>query len=344
MNRNTMQNANMSASERTRFLGARTLAIYHLNNPQAKEGGASKTFDSSMVGYRIPGQHAYAQQTAEPPVSVIAACCSAATVCEPPGSTFIITQDGFGSDPATVIWDPVANATYYTITTADPDVTVDYPDNTATTVTLTRTGGSGPFMITISAFNACGSSSTEVETGPCFLAGSLVAMADGTFKAIETVAIGDFVIGAFGEINEILALHRPLLGNNTMCKINGEHSTTSHHPHISVDKLFYCMHPTVVETTTYGCEHEVITLNGKEMMYLHGLNAGRVKTLEVGIVLKTIDGSRSVNTLESYALPHDTQLYNLVVGGSHTYHVDGYAVTGWPREDDFNYDTWMPKS
>jgi len=31
---------------------------------------------------------------------------------------------------------------------------------------------------------------------------------------------------------------------------------------------------------------------------------------------------------------------NLVISGSHTYHVDGYAVTGWPREDDFNYDNW----
>lgn len=36
----------------------------------------------------------------------------------------------------------------------------------------------------------------------------------------------------------------------------------------------------------------------------------------------------------------DTQLYNLVIDGSHTYHVDGYAVTGWPKEDDFDYDVW----
>jgi hypothetical protein len=42
--------------------------------------------------------------------------------------------------------------------------------------------------------------------------------------------------------------------------------------------------------------------------------------------------------LGPYSLPPETQLYNLVVGGSHTYHVEGYAVTGWPREDDFDYD------
>jgi hypothetical protein len=42
-------------------------------------------------------------------------------------------------------------------------------------------------------------------------------------------------------------------------------------------------------------------------------------------------------------MPEDTQLYNLVIGGSHTYHVDGYAVTGWPREDDFDYDLWKAR-
>jgi hypothetical protein len=31
------------------------------------------------------------------------------------------------------------------------------------------------------------------------------------------------------------------------------------------------------------------------------------------------------------------------MSGSHTYHVDGYAVTGWPSEHDFDYDTWNAK-
>jgi hypothetical protein len=59
--------------------------------------------------------------------------------------------------------------------------------------------------------------------------------------------------------------------------------------------------------------------------------------------LKTIEGSREVKKIEYTPFPSDTQLYNLVVGGSHTYHVEGYAVTGWPREDDFDYDLWVPK-
>ena len=336
-----MQNANRSASERTRFLGARTLAVYHQSNPSSKEAGGSKTFASSMASYRIPGQMGYTQATNNVPEEV-SACCSAP--CVPPGSTFNITRNDIGSDPAVVEWDPIPNASYYTVSTTDPDVNVNYPNNTATTVTLTRTGGSGPFFITIAAFNACGSSTTEVETGPCFLAGSLVHLADGSVKPIEEVEVGEFVLGAFGEFNQVLALHRPLLGSHTMCRINNEHSTTSHHPHISADKGFYCVHPQTVETATYGREHPVLNKDGEEeMRFLHGLRAGRVQPLVVGTELKTVEGSRHVQHLDLYSLPADTQLYNLVVAGSHTYHVDGYAVTGWPREDDFDYDAWVSK-
>jgi hypothetical protein len=100
-----------------------------------------------------------------------------------------------------------------------------------------------------------------------------------------------------------------------------------------------------VEASTYGREHEVLNAEGKpEMRMLHGLKKGRVEELKEGDDLKTLDGVRIVKSLEIYSLPEDTKLFNLVVGGSHTYHVDGYAVTGWPREDDFDYEAWCPKN
>ncbi len=65
--------------------------------------------------------------------------------------------------------------------------------------------------------------------------------------------------------------------------------------------------------------------------------------MTTSIELQTISGPCVIESLEIYTLPADTQLYNLVISGSHTYCVDGYAVTGWPSEDDFNYDTLTPK-
>ena len=176
----------------------------------------------------------------------------------------------------------------------------------------------------------------------CFLAGSMVAMADGSAKPIELIQIGDSIIGAFGEINNVVALDRTLLGNRSMFMINKNHSTTSEHTHVSIDKKFYSIE-TIASYNEWGKSYQVITSDGIVEQVNLGLAAGRVQTLENGIELKTILGSTTVNLIEEYTLPSDTQLYNLSVDGSHTYHVQGYAVTGWPREDDFDYDTWTKK-
>jgi hypothetical protein len=201
------------------------------------------------------------------------------------------------------------------------------------------------FTITVTGINECSSAATANEQlGPCFLAGSPVTLADGTTKPIEDIRVGDWLLGAFGEHNQVLALHRPVLGSNIMCRINNEHSTTNHHPHIGSNKRIYCNDPSTVRTTTYGRDHPVINGAGETvMMRLHGLAADRIHQLNPGIVLKTVGGARTVTSLETYTMPPETQLYNLVMGGSHTYHVEGYAVTGWPREDDWDYDGWMSK-
>ena len=184
---------------------------------------------------------------------------------------------------------------------------------------------------------------TIIQIAPCFLAGSMVQMADGTQKKIEDVCIGDMVLGAFGEHNEILALHRPLLGSFKLCKINGEHTTTNHHPHVGSDKGFYCGDPDLVSAATYNKSHTVIGKEGTEEMFLSGLASYRIRQMTIGSSLMMYQGPVEVFSMEIIEMPEDTQLYNLVVGNSHTYFVENYAVTGWPREDDFDYDTWQPK-
>jgi hypothetical protein len=296
-----------------------------------------------MVAYRAAGQQGYARLGVEVP-----ACCG----CTEPDPVTNFVVGGFeGPCPPPyesyamffqLSWNPVTGATSYTVTTTVPSDLVVSTGTTTAILYITNENFENR-TVTLTAVTPCGNSTATGVAAPCFLAGSLVTMADGTTKPIETVEVGDIVLGAFGEHNEVLALHRPLLESHTMCRINGEHSTTSHHPHISSDRKFYCVHPETVLKATYGREHPVLNKEGAvEQRFLHGLSEGRVLKLEVGIELKTVEGSRSVEFLELYSLPEDTQLYNLVVGGSHTYHVEGYAVTGWPREDDFDYNAWVP--
>jgi hypothetical protein len=273
-------------------------------------------------------------------------CSVAPTPCSPGTITGLINNDSGAI--VTVSWNALPGATSYVVTTTTQEgypATITYP--TATSAQIDYNDGDYYLQIvTVTAVTACGNTNSDIQVNPFFLAGSLVHMADGTTKAIEDVLVNDLVIGAFGEINTVLALHRPILGTNAkMCKINDEHSTTNHHPHVSVDKKFYCGDPDLVSGTTYGHKHMVIDEHGDEVeRMLDGLAKERILQLVTGIELKTIEGSRIARTLEVYSMPEDTQLYNLVIGGSHTYHVDGYAVTGWPSELDFDYDGWSSRA
>jgi len=177
----------------------------------------------------------------------------------------------------------------------------------------------------------------------CYLAGSSIAMADGRFINIEDVKVGDQVLGAFGEINEILALMHVKLGNRKMYKINQEHDTTYEEIHISSDKKMYSIDNDATYNE-YGVYWNCILGDGTEKMLMNvGVSRERLHTLTQGTELHTITGPRVVNSLNAYDLPSDTTLYNFVLNGSHTFFVNEYAVSSWPREDDFEYDTWTPK-
>lgn len=314
-----MSNSDKSAAALSRARQSRALASFYASNPGSRAGSSQSNTDK-VAGLRA------------------GPCCAPAVACSPPGPITNYVVDRYDSGYSYLTWNRLVDATSFTVTSANPADTITITGFTSATL-FSGTAGQA---ITLTATNACGSSSASLEA-PCFLAGSLVQMADGSARVIEEVAVGDWVLGAFGEINEVLALHRPRLGPvATMCRINDEHSTTKHHPHISVDRQFYCGDPDLVESSTYGREHSVIQGDGSVVRrFLHGLRPGRVQVLVEGINLKTVEGYRTVRRIDMVSMPPETQLYNLVTGGSHTYHVDGYAVTGWPREDDFDYDLWI---
>jgi hypothetical protein len=356
-------NADRSASRNTRQVKARTLAMYHVANPNRQEGGRLQGMDADSLVARQAGQVAFTTVRIGAPNTVTDGCGCAPepTVCIATSITNIVvnwfdprdTQVYTGPNSNysygnLITWDPIPNG-YSVFSITQPGVIGTafelLTPTTAYFFTDTLDNDGNPPLVLHASVTGCPDISATVPGAPCFLAGALVTMADGSEKPIEDIRVGDLVLGAFGEHNLVLALHRPFLGANTMTNINNEHHTSSHHPHVSVDKKFYAVKPAVVMSDTYGKSHEVLDENMVPYQrFLAGLNPGRVQQLEVGVELKTVDGSRAVTFFETYEMSPDTQLYNLVVGGSHTYHVDGYAVTGWPREDDFDYDVWCVKN
>ena len=281
--------------------------------------------------------------------------CNDCRICSVTSITGLTVSDGFPppeqyaqyNNGFSITWDPVPNGTVYNIAQENA--------NLQTFILLTPTSGTlytfnenyDNYLNTINVYARITGCPDAIGSGtaPCFFHDAIVTMADGTTKAIEDVRVGDMILGAFGEHNQVLALHRPLLGNNTMTNINNDHHTSSHHPHISPNKKFYSVKPATVMSDTYGKSHEVLDENMVPYQrFLAGLNAGRVQQMELGVTLKTVEGPKEITFLDTYEMVPETQLYNLVVGGSHTYCVDGYAVTGWPNEEDFDYDMWTVKN
>lgn len=309
---------------------------------------------SAALTTRDVGAIAYTRRTDDNTVITTEGCgcavCPTQTAVENINVTLnstgpFLTPYDWAASRYLVTWSPIEGSTYnVTCTNEYYQVAVQYTGGTSAYIYF-----NAEFIfvetITITATTSCGTLTGTYSFPPCFLAGSTVAMADGTSKAIESVAIGEKVVGAFGEINTVLALHRPFLGPAVMLRINGEHSTSAHHPHIGADRKIYSFNPKIVENALNNRKYPVINAEGKTVLRdFTGLSKGRLQKLVLGVELKTLGGSKTVMELKEYRLPPTTQLYNLVLDGSHTYHVDGYAVTGWPREDDFDYDTWTPRS
>ena len=189
-----------------------------------------------------------------------------------------------------------------------------------------------------------GSGGTEGGGGGCFLAGSLVLMADGNYKPIEEVRVGEYVSGASGEANQVLALHRPLLGFHPLYIINGHHVTSANHPHLRANMRGFLACDVTDLDRVWGSVERVITEAGEEHWRNVGMRRDRVVGMKENDVLMTTSGWRNVGSIRRLEMAPETQLYNLVLAGSHTYSVNSYWVTGWPREDDFDYDKWTARA
>jgi len=232
--------------------------------------------------------------------------------------------------------------------TISPGYTLKYA-GTAAFFEFEFTGdGNENLQFSIRAINGNSISPPVIVTNrdvACFPMGSKVATVirgEIVQKNIEEVCVGDSVIGAFGEINTVLALQRVYVGKNKLVSINGVHITTDHHPHVTPSKEFKICGGKENLLNLYGHSHQVFDGKANVMRRLEGLSSPPSQ-LQLGDTLKTLEGSLEVVRLEEVNLSEEDVLCNLVVSGSHTYHVDNFAVTGWPSEKDYDYLTWTPK-
>lgn len=182
-----------------------------------------------------------------------------------------------------------------TLSTREPDFDVETSTTTRTvtnrTVTVRREEGDGG-----------GNSS-------CFVAGTIVTMADGSKKNIELVRIGEKLIGQDGSINTVLEFDHPMLSGRQLIGLNGSGPfMTPEHPVFTKEGWkAYRMSDTLVA-------------------YPHLANI-MVGDLKQGDEIQKFDGTwEKVETLEVFNNEPDQRVYNFILDGNNTYYANGYLV------------------
>lgn len=175
-------------------------------------------------------------------------------------------------------------------------------------------------------------SATSQSINICFAAGTQVLMADGTSRSIETIAAGDCVIGAHGEVNRVLGIDTPLLGDRLLYGFNGGRAfVTRDHP-LMTAAGWKAVAPREAAAAHPGTGPIGALAEGDELVMLAGVTkravpmaAGAERT---GPHLEVVCETALVRltAIAAYQGNPTQPVFNLRVAGNHTYFADGYLA------------------
>ena len=170
-------------------------------------------------------------------------------------------------------------------------------------------------------------------TSSCFPAGSLTLMADGTWKAVETIEAGEYVMGADGAPALVIEAYQDTLGARKMFMFEEDGHTWSDEHIYWVFKdgkeWWWAINPDqwrweASSGHVKGLKDIYSIFGGTDCLFAH-LNGFVARTP------KRVD------------YPSDTKVYMAKTAGIPTI-VNGYVVTGGTDEDSYDYNAfkWVP--
>jgi hypothetical protein len=172
-------------------------------------------------------------------------------------------------------------------------------------------------------------------------------LASGLKIPVSEVRVGDILIGGFGYLNEVLAIDKTKLGARPLKVINGYHRFTQEHRHVSPEGwVSFDAEATMAEHNQW---FDVIVDNAGtvEPRLMLKFTKTPILPLRPGVSLLKEDGylSEFVTAIEDdWSFSADKPVYSLVMSGSHTFLANGFIVSGWARDDDFDYEPWFSTS
>lgn len=178
--------------------------------------------------------------------------------------------------------------------------------------------------------------------GACFPAGTLVLTAEGRWKPIEILRLGDKVSG-LGGINVVMGLHSPRLGDRRLFVVDHAFSTTADHL-IWTARGWGAIDPGFYKDRRFGQEVEIATAEGPVAWRNDDIPAKKVLRVETGIRIGFKRGFRELASLASdKAYLPETRLYCPVLDGSRSFMVNGgYVVDGFAGIS-VDYRRWLEK-
>ena len=154
----------------------------------------------------------------------------------------------------------------------------------------------------------------------CFIGETLVLMANGDTKRIDTISEGDVVLGEKGTVNTVVDIEVPILGNRQLYAINdGPHFITSEHPVMTVDG-WKSINPKA--TAEENANLSVGALRqGDRLVKLERVSARNLVGPDSfeDVTVEPILTLESINRIDAIQLDWNLPLYNLILDGSHTY-------------------------
>nr|WP_279011574.1 hypothetical protein [Aeromonas jandaei] len=160
---------------------------------------------------------------------------------------------------------------------------------------------------------------TKAYAESCFVAGTRITMADGSERLIETLQAGERVLDQYGHTNQILAVERVLLGDRRLYGINQlSPFFTGEHPFLTT-RGWAAISPAM----TRAENPTLIVLPLFTGMRLLGWSAA-ANTGNLALAPQPVE--LLVESIYWIDAPPTTELFNLVLNGTHSYIANSLIV------------------
>lgn len=160
----------------------------------------------------------------------------------------------------------------------------------------------------------------------CFTAGTMILMADGSQRPIESVAVGDQVLGRRGRVNAVRACERTVLGDRRLYALNGGRLfVTAEHPFLTVEG-WKALDPEATRRENAALDVGALQIGDQLCRAIVRTVGGERRSTAAGPGILFMQATATLEALAAVTAAPETPLFNLLLDGDHSYVADGWIV------------------